>query len=63
MTGGRDADLLCGVWLEDGGGDHLGPFGPPKLRYVTEVFAFGVLMVVLAGIGDELSSNEDVAAI
>ena len=38
-----------------------GPLGPANLGHPLKVFPFGVLEVVLAGIGDVLSSDDDVA--
>ena len=62
-TGGRDAHLLGGVRVEDGGVDLCGPLGPDSLGPFIEEFPFGVLVVVLAGIGNVLSADEDVAVI
>ena len=62
-TGGRDAHLLWGFLVEDGGVDLKGPLGPHSLGPILTVFPFGVQVVVLAGISDVLSANEDVAGI
>ena len=62
-TGGRDADLLGGVRVEDGGVDLCRLAEPDILGSFIEEFPFGVLVVVLAGIGDVLSADEDVAVI